>query len=225
MIGVEGVGVYLLVLVWTSGLVGEVVGSDGGWACPLLPVPLWSHISLYPFTYFPYPFHIILPTAHIQLMPSIYLLASYCGILGLGSGIRPSLSMRSAGLAMRLVAFRKWRPECCLPCLAGVISRTTIQGLWQQCLSFCHRTRMGDLSLVAVGARKRQMVLVPLKSIPSWWPADDDPKDALILVVSVNKVMDLQRIGMLSFWENLKKKKNNKKRNIRVQKFKDIFFP
>ena len=57
----------------------------------------------------------------------------------------------------------------------------------------------GDIK-VAGGARKRLLVLIPPKAASSWWPTDDTPLVAVNLismVVSVSKMIDLQRMGML----------------------------
>ena len=45
------------------------------------------------------------------------------------------------------------------------------------------------------------MVLIPQKAASYWWPADDAPKVAAVLIkmmVSVSEVIDGHRMGMLS---------------------------
>ena len=87
-------------------------------------------------------------TTHIPLMTPVFLLVSYCRILGLciGIGVRQlSPSMSLAGLAVRFVALRKWGSV--LPGLAGLIWPMAIQRLWHQGHSFHHRTGAGNLKL------------------------------------------------------------------------------
>ena len=100
------VGISLLVLVWTLGLIAEVVGSVGGWACPLFPIPLQSFNSLLPLHIYPAPL-----SAHTLLVTPISLSVSYHGTLrlylGIGDGqISPYIN--PAELAVRLVVLKRW---------------------------------------------------------------------------------------------------------------------
>ena len=65
-------------------------------------------------------------------------------------------------------------------CLFGLISHKRVQDMWQQCLSLSHRTRAGDLNIVAVGARKRLSVIIPPNVASLWWPTGDASKIAAI---------------------------------------------
>ena len=55
-----------------------------------------------------------------------------CSSMG---GKQPSPCMRPAGLSVRLVALRRWKPECCLP---GLLFHITIKSLRQQRIIICH---------------------------------------------------------------------------------------
>ena len=114
---------HSLVLAWASVLVGEVMGSIGGWTYPLFSIPLQSHNSLH----FPHSSYTsFCPYCLYPIVTSIILLVSYCGtcIFGHRSGMR--VGNRHLAWSQLDWQWDWWLLELCLPGLTGLISHTTL---------------------------------------------------------------------------------------------------
>ena len=98
--------ICLFMPVWILDLVDEVVGSGGGGGGGGETIPISLTLSILYFSFAPpHTSHILFQpySPHILIIDPISLLASYCGILGLCSGMgerRLTPNMRPAGLAV-----------------------------------------------------------------------------------------------------------------------------